>query len=148
MFPTTQELIKELGSALVGKVVVDPSNNFTISEEGKFLNANPEGVSAGQQIKALLPEGAYYVKAFGTMSAASLGLETTEQGDKVAQLFATDDSEAETRIVELMTAGGWEPVKAGGVDIAHKIEMTGDWHDVGGLNGRLLNRQQAEELVA
>lgn len=148
MFPVTQQLLKEHSSQLVDKVVVDPSNNFRVADDGRAVSANPEGSSAGQQNAALLPEGAHFVKALGTMSAANLGKETTGSGEKVAQLFATDDPVAQERITHLLRLGGWEPVKAGGLDIASRIEVGGAWHDRGGLSGRILSKEEAEKLVS
>lgn len=148
MFPVTQQLLKEHSSQLVDKVVVDPSNNFRVTDDGRAVSANPEGSSAGQQNAALLPEGAHFVKALGTMSAANLGKETTGSGEKVAQLFATDDPVAQERITHLLRLGGWEPVKAGGLDIASRIEVGGAWHDRGGLSGRILSKEEAEKLVS
>lgn len=148
MFPVTQQLLQEHSSQLVDKVVVDPSNNFRVADDGRAVSANPEGSSAGQQNAALLPEGAHFVKALGTMSAANLGKETTGSGEKVAQLFATDDPVAQERITHLLRLGGWEPVKAGGLDIASRIEVGGAWHDRGGLSGRILSKEEAEKLVS
>ncbi|WP_237199401.1 NADPH-dependent F420 reductase [Rothia nasimurium] len=148
MFPVTQQLLKEHSSQLVDKVVVDPSNNFRVTDDGRAVSANPDGSSAGQQNAALLPQGVHFVKALGTMSAANLGKETTGGGEKVAQLFATDDPVAEERIVNLLRLGGWEPVKAGGLEVASKIEVGGAWHDRGGLAGRILSKTEAEKLVS
>lgn len=148
MFPVTQQLLQEHSSQLVDKVVVDPSNNFRVADDGRAVSANPEGSSAGQQNAALLPQGVHFVKALGTMSAANLGKETTGSGEKVAQLFATDDPVAQERITHLLRQGGWEPVKAGGLDIASRIEVGGAWHDRGGLSGRILSKEEAEKLVS
>ncbi|ORC22134.1 hypothetical protein A7979_01125 [Rothia nasimurium] len=148
MFPVTQQLLKEHSSQLVDKVVVDPSNNFRVTDDGRAVSANPEGSSAGQQNAALLPQGVHFVKALGTMSAANLGKETTDSGEKVAQLFATDDPVAQERITHLLRLGGWEPVKAGGLDITSRIEVGGAWHDRGGLSGRILSKEEAEKLVS
>lgn len=148
MFPVTQQLLQEHSSQLVDKVVVDPSNNFRVADDGRAVSANPEGSSAGQQNAALLPQGVHFVKALGTMSAANLGKETTGSGEKVAQLFATDDPVAQERITHLLRLGGWEPVKAGGLDIASRIEVGGAWHDRGGLSGRILSKEEAEKLVS
>ncbi|MEX3609808.1 NAD(P)-binding domain-containing protein [Rothia sp. LK2588] len=146
MFPVIQTLLKEHASELVGKIVVDPSNNFRF-DDGKPVNANPEGESAGSQIQALVPEGASYVKAFGTMAAAQLGEERTADGEKVTLLFATDDDAAGEKIARLIETGGWDAVKVGGVDRAADIEVLGKLHPFGGLNDRLLSKAEVEELI-
>ena len=44
---------------------------------------------------------------------------------------------------------GFDPVKAGGVNEAVRIEMPGgDLHQAGGLGGRLLDADQAQAAVA
>lgn len=147
MFPVIQTLLKEHAGELAGKIVVDPSNNFRFDDDGNPVNANPEGESAGSQIQALVPEGASYVKAFGTMAAAQLGEERTADGEKVTLLYATDDDVAGEKIARLIETGGWDAVKVGGVDRAADIEVLGKLHPFGGLNDRLLSKAEAEELV-
>ena len=48
----------------------------------------------------------------------------------------------------LISVAGFAPVKAGGLDQAIRIEMLGDLHDFGGLNGKLLTAVQARALLA
>ena len=45
-------------------------------------------------------------------------------------------------------AAGFDPVKAGGLGAAIRIEMFGDLHDYGGLQGRLLDVAEARAAVA
>ncbi len=47
----------------------------------------------------------------------------------------------------LISAAGFAPVKAGGLDQAIRIEMFGDLHDFGGLDGKLLTVGQARALL-
>src|SRR5437016_13801325 len=63
-------------------------------------------------------------------------------------LYATDDDAAATTIERLIHAAGFEPLKAGGVADAGRIEMPGgDLHQYG-LNGALLDLDQARAAVA
>ena len=48
----------------------------------------------------------------------------------------------------LISVAGFAPVKAGGLDQAIRIEVFGDLHDFGGLNGKLLTTQEARALLA
>ena len=66
---TTKELIATDGRLLENKVVVDPSNPLGFDESGQMIRTLPEGQSAGSVVAALLPAGAHYVKAFGTLGA-------------------------------------------------------------------------------
>ena len=72
-FDVMKELIATYHSALVGKIVVDPSNPIAPDGKGGFKKTIPANESSGQHIAALLPEGSEFVKAFGTLSAQSLG---------------------------------------------------------------------------
>ena len=70
-----KELIQRHASALDGKVVIDPSNAITSDGKGGFVRTLPDGVSSGSVVAGLLPSGAHYVKAFGTLAADSLASE-------------------------------------------------------------------------
>jgi len=146
-FDATKQLVADNTDALSGKIVVDPSNNIAPDGDG-FKSLNPEGVSAGQQIAPLLPPDTRYVKAFGTLGAESLDATQTETGEKVALYYATDDDAAGAAVAELITRGGWDAVRAGGVDDTARIEVFGDIHQFGGLNGRLLSKSEAEAAAA
>src|SRR5438876_5601864 len=69
---TTKELIAKDGRLLENKVVVDPSNPLGFDESGQMIRTLPEGQSAGSVVAPLLPAGAHYVKAFGTLAADAL----------------------------------------------------------------------------
>jgi predicted dinucleotide-binding enzyme len=62
--------------------------------------------------------------------------------------YATDDDTAATTIERLIRAAGFDPLKAGGVADAGRIEMPGgDLHQAS-LNGALLNLDEARAAVA
>ncbi|RAG81012.1 NADP oxidoreductase coenzyme F420-dependent [Streptacidiphilus pinicola] len=145
-FPVTQQLLADNVTALQGKIVVDPSNNVAPDGDG-FKSLNPEGVSAGRQLADLAP-GARFVKAFGTVGADSLDVARTEGGERVALYYATDDQAAGDAVADLIAKGGWAAVRAGGVDDSGRIEVFGDLHQFGGLNGRLLSEDEARQAVA
>jgi predicted dinucleotide-binding enzyme len=145
-FDTTKQLLADNTEALTGKIVADPSNNIAPDGDG-FKSLNPEGVSAGQQIARLLPPDTRYVKAFGALGAESLDATRTENGDKVAFFYATDDDAAGAAVADLITQAGWDAVRAGGVEDTARIEVFGDLHEFGGLNGRLLSKSEAETAI-
>ena len=98
-------------------------------------------------VATLLPAGAHYVKAFGTLAADSLATAANRETRAVA-FYATDDETAATTIERLIRAAGFEPLKAGGVDDAIRIEMPGgDLHQAG-LNGAILDLDEARAAVA
>ncbi|MEU6657614.1 NAD(P)-binding domain-containing protein [Streptomyces sp. NPDC046821] len=146
-FEVIKQLLADNAEALKGKVVVDPSNNIAPDGDG-FRNLNPEGVSAGQQLAQLMPAGAHYAKAFGTVGAEALDATRTEHGDRIALYYATDDEAAGETVSDLITKGGWAPVRAGGVAATARIEVFGDLHQFGGLAGRLLSKGEAQAELA
>jgi predicted dinucleotide-binding enzyme len=146
-FPITKGLLTEYKDQLVGKIVIDPSNNMAVDESGNPSSLNPEGVSAAQQLAPLLPEGASYVKAFGTLSADMLDATVTDSGERPVLFYAADDEEVGDVVAALITKAGFDPVRAGGIEAAGRIEVFGDLHPLGGLNGRLVGRTEALQLI-
>lgn len=146
-FATTRELLTQYAPQLAGKTVVDPSNNIAPDGSGGFASQNPEGVSSGQQLAAAVPVGARYVKAFGTLAADQLDSTATDSGENAVLFYATDDDAAGEAVAELITKAGYDPVKAGGVNDTARIEVFGDLHPYGGLNGRAIARAEAVSLL-
>ena len=145
---TTKELIARDARLLENKVVVDPSNPLGFDESGQMIRTLPEGQSAGSVIAAQLPPGAHYVKAFGTLAADALATAADREPRQAVLFYATDDEAAATTIERLIRAAGFDPLKAGGVADAERIEMPGgDLHQAG-LNGALLDLDEARAAVA
>ncbi len=144
---TTKELITKDAHLLEGKVVVDPSNPLGFDEKGQMLRTLPDGESSGSVVAALLPAGAHYVKAFGTLGADALASSANREPQRAVLFYATDDDTAASAVERLILAAGFDPVKAGGVAAAGRIEVPGgDLHQAG-LNGEILNVDQARAAV-
>jgi 8-hydroxy-5-deazaflavin:NADPH oxidoreductase len=144
---TTRELIAKHASLLENKVVVDPSNPIGFDANGEVSRTLPDDQSAGSIVAGLLPANTHYVKAFGTLSVESLA-EAANRDPRVALFYATDDDDAATTIERLIRASGFDPVKAGGAAAALRIEMPGgDLHQFG-LNGELVDIDQARAAIA
>jgi 8-hydroxy-5-deazaflavin:NADPH oxidoreductase len=142
-----KELLAKYRDQLNGKVVIDPSNPVSLDKDGKMSRTLPEGTSSGQVVSSLLPPGAHYVKAFGTLGADSLASGANRKPDKVVLFYATDDDKAARTAESLITLAGFDPVKAGGVKDSIRVEVFGDLAQYGGLNGKLLTRREAEALL-
>jgi predicted dinucleotide-binding enzyme len=138
---STKELIGKYQNSLNDKIVIDPSNPISFTEDGKVRRTLPEGTSAGMVISSLLPASAHYVKAFGTLGADSLAKSANRMPEKAVLFYATEDAKAEREIVRLITEAGFDPVKAGGMNDTLRIEFFGD------LNSKLLNKSEAEAAV-
>jgi predicted dinucleotide-binding enzyme len=87
------------------------------------------------------------VKAFGTLGAESLASEANRT-PRAVLLYATDDDQAAAAIERLISAAGFDPVTAGGVDAALRIETFGDLHQFGGLDGKVVDASAARTAVA
>jgi predicted dinucleotide-binding enzyme len=145
---TLRELIPQHERLLEGKVVVDPSNPVGFDGSGQPFRTLPEGQSAGSVVAALLPAGTHYVKAFGTLAADALATGAHREPRRAVLLYATDDDTAATTIERLIRAAGFDPMKAGGVADAGRIEAPGgDLHQFG-LNGQLVDLDQARSATA
>ena len=140
-------VIKELADLLPGKLVVDPSNPVAYSADGQVSRTLPDGQSAGEVVSGLLPPGTRYVKAFGTMSAPMLGSGTNRE-PRAVLFYASDDDTASPDAERLIRTAGFEPVPVGGVAASIRIEVGGDLHAFGGLNGRMVNRDEAKALLS
>jgi predicted dinucleotide-binding enzyme len=147
-FDVLQDLVRQNAAHLAGKVVIDPSNPVAMDANGQFSRTLPDGVSAGSVIAGLLPSGAHFVKAFGTVAAEKLAGAANRSPERAVLFYATDDDVAASTAERLISAAGFAPVKAGGLDQAIRIEMFGDLHDFGGLNGKLLTVGEARALLA
>jgi predicted dinucleotide-binding enzyme len=146
---TIKELIAKDASLLENKVVVDPSNPLGFDESGKMIRTLPEGQSAGSVVAALLPASAHYVKGFGTLGADALASAANREPQRAVLFYATDDDTATTTIERLIRAAGFEPLQAGGLAEAGRLEVPGgDLHQGGGLNGQLVDLDQARDAVA
>jgi predicted dinucleotide-binding enzyme len=143
----TRGLIEENLARLANKVVVDPSNPVALNDKGEISRILPEGVSSGSVVAELLPDTSHFVKALGTLSAGSLEKAANRTPQRAVLFYATDDAEAQTAIERLISISGFDPVKAGGIDAAIRIEVGGDLNE-SGLNGQLVDAEQARVAIA
>jgi 8-hydroxy-5-deazaflavin:NADPH oxidoreductase len=138
----TRELVPARTRLLEGKVVIDPSNPIGFDEKGQMIRTLPEGESSGSVVAGLLPAGAHYVKAFGTLGADQLATSANRES-RVVLFYATDDDAAETTAQRLIRAAGFEPLKVGGVSDAGRIEGPD-----GELQGRIFDLDEARATIA
>ncbi len=141
-------VVAEQAHLLENKVVVDPSNPIGFDENGQMVRTLPDDQSAGSIVAALLPASAHYVKAFGTLGADSLAGSANREPRRVALFYATDDDIAADAAERLIRAAGFDPVKAGGFADARRLEGPDGDLSQGGLNGEVLDLDQARAAVA
>ena len=141
-----KQLIAQYGERLAGKVIVDPSNPVGPDGAGGYHKVIGDQESSGQILAGLLPAGARLVKAFGTLSAGTLSAAARQEPGRAVLFYAADDAAAGDLVAELIRAGGYEPVRVGGLDQSVRIEMFGDLHEYGAL-GRVVTKSEALALV-
>jgi 8-hydroxy-5-deazaflavin:NADPH oxidoreductase len=137
-----RQLIAEYGERLAGKIIVDPTNPIGPDGAGGYRKVIGEQESSGLIVAGLLPRGARLVKAFGTLSAPSLSAAAHREPERAVQFYAADDEDAGAVVADLIRAGGYEPVRVGGVDQSIRIEAFGDLHELGTL-GRAVTKSEA-----
>jgi 8-hydroxy-5-deazaflavin:NADPH oxidoreductase len=143
-----KKFIPEHAHLLENKVVIDPTNPLGFDENGQMIRTLPDDQSSGSIVAGLLPASTHYVKAFGTLAADSLASSANREPQRVALFYATDDDIAAGTVEQLITSAGFDPVKAGGIAVALRIEMPGgDLHQMG-LDGQLLDVEQARAALA
>ena len=133
---------------LKGKVVVDPTNPIKVDANGALVRSLPENQSAGAIIAGLLPPEAHYVKAFGSLGAASLAESANRVPRRAVLFYVTDDVQAGATVQRLISAAGFDPVQAGGLrDIARIEGPDGDLSQFG-LRGAVVDVDEARAAVA
>ena len=142
-----QAVIGEVADLLPGKVVIDPSNPISVGADGTISRTLPDGQSAGEVVSGWLPNGARFAKAFGTLPPQLLASGSNRAPDRAVLFYATDDAAAATEVERLIRIAGYEAAQAGGVRDSGRIEVGGDLHAFGGLNGRLVDAAEAKTLV-
>jgi hypothetical protein len=141
-------VIDEVADLLPGKLVIDPSNPIAIAADGTTSRTLPDGQSAGEVVASWLPQGTRYAKAFGTLPAPLLSSGANRTPKPAVLFYTTDDARAATQVERLIRIAGFEPMAVdGGVRKSGRIEVGGDLHAFGGLNGRLLDREEAASLL-
>jgi 8-hydroxy-5-deazaflavin:NADPH oxidoreductase len=144
---STREVIDEVVDLLRDKLVIDPSNPVLVAADGTLTRTLPEGESSGELVASLLPQGTRFVKAFGSMGATQLASNAHRMPQRAVLFYATDDAKAAAEVERLIQIAGFDPMRAGGITASARIEVGGDLHPWGGLNGRLLNRDEAAPLA-
>jgi len=143
---TLKDLIAQHSDLLRGKSRRRSLEPRRAGRRRRYLSDASRPPILGVCSRRLLPAEAHFVKAFGTLGAESLASEANRT-PRAVLFYATDDDQAAAAIERLISAAGFDPVKAGGVDAALRIETSGDLHQFGGLNGKVLNATEARTAV-
>ena len=132
-FNTIKEFMAKYANELQGKIIIDPSNPIAPDENGGFKKIIGENESAGEIISALIPAGARFAKALGSLGAASLESAAFQSPEKAVLFYATDDAGINEEVEQLIKDNGFEPVRIGSVNQSIRMEVFGDLHEFGAL---------------
>jgi predicted dinucleotide-binding enzyme len=138
---TLKSVVAEHAQRLDGKVVVDPTNPIGF-EDGQMIRTLPEDRSSSSVVAGVLPAGAHYVKAFGSLGATQLA-DTANREPRVVLFYATDDDAAAATAQRLIRTAGFEPMNVGGLADVERMEGPS-----GDLQGRVLDPDGARTALA
>nr|WP_321356492.1 NAD(P)-binding domain-containing protein [uncultured Draconibacterium sp.] len=129
MFHNLQEFLKEYAAELQNKIIIDPSNPVSIDEKGNFTKLIGEQESAGQVISQALPNGAKLVKAWCTLGVDTLINQAFQETEQAVLFYATDNTDIDADIKQLIQDTGFEPFNVGGIDQSIRLELFGDLNE-------------------
>lgn len=109
-------VVREYGSLLRGKVLVDITNPVNADASGLV----PPEDSGAQAIAAAAPAGAHVVKAFNTVFSGVLA-----DGRPLDVFLAGDDADAKSQVSTFVESLGLRPLDTGPLAMARSLEHTG-----------------------
>lgn len=124
-YPGIKDAVREYGSRLAGKVVVDITNPLDTTTWDRL--ATPPGASSAEEIAALVPEGTPVVKAFNTTFGGTL-VAGEAAGQQLDVFVAGDDDAAKRKVAQLVSDGGLRPIDVGPLARAQQLEQLGFLH--------------------
>lgn len=145
-FNALKEFFLTYSTELEGKIIVDVSNPIAPDGNGGFKKIIGQNESAGKILSELIPKNAKLIKAFGTLGAGSLLNDAFAEPDKKVLFYASDSTNSNQQIEELITSSGFAPLQVGGIDQAIRIEVFGDLHEFGEL-GKTVTLEEVKNTV-
>lgn len=145
-FNSLKEFFQTYAKALEGKIIVDVSNPIAPDGNGGFKKIVGEHESAGQILSNLIPKSAKLIKAFGTLGAGSLVGAAFNSPERKVLFYASDSTNSNQQIEELISSSGFKPFHVGGIDQSVRIEVFGDLHEFGRL-GKTVTLEEARGIL-
>ena len=123
-YPINKQLVRELGSALDNKIVVDIANPLDFTT---FEPATQPGSSSAEEVASVAPSSARVVKSFNTTFAGTL-VKGSVAGQPLDVFIAGDDQEAKNIVAQLARDGDLNPIDVGPLKRAQQVEGIGYLH--------------------
>ncbi|HRI79755.1 MAG TPA: NAD(P)-binding domain-containing protein, partial [Cyclobacteriaceae bacterium] len=121
-FNSLKEFFQTYAVELEGKIIVDVSNPIAPDGNGGFKKIVGVHESAGQILSNLIPKSAKLIKAFGTLGAGSLVGAAFNSPVKKVLFYASDSTNSNQQIEDVISSSGFEPFHVGGIDQSIRIE--------------------------
>lgn len=145
-FNSLKEFFQTYAIELEGKIIVDVSNPIAPDGNGGFKKIVGEHESSGQILSNLLPKSAKLIKAFGTLGAGSLAGAAFSSPERKVLFYASDSTNSNQQIEEVISNSGFEPFHVGGIDQSIRIEVFGDLHEFGKL-GKTVTLEEVKGIL-
>lgn len=145
-FNSLKEFFQTYAVELEGKIIVDVSNPIAPDGNGGFKKIVGEHESAGQILSNLIPKSAKLIKAFGTLGASSLAGAAFNSPERKVLFYASDSTNSNQQIEEVISSSGFEPFHVGGIDQSIRIEVFGDLHEFGRI-GKTVTLQEVKGIL-
>jgi 8-hydroxy-5-deazaflavin:NADPH oxidoreductase len=145
-FNSLKEFFQTYAKELEGKIIVDVSNPIAPDGNGGFKKIVGEHESSGQILSNLIPKSAKLIKAFGTLGAGSLVGAAFNSPERKVLFYASDSTNSNQQIEEVISSSGFEPFHVGGIDQSIRIEVFGDLHEFGRL-GKTLTLEEVKGIL-
>ncbi|MEV0388642.1 NAD(P)-binding domain-containing protein [Nonomuraea sp. NPDC050643] len=115
------DVVAELGAALEGKIVIDPSNPIGERDGAAVVVAVPDGLTSPQYQQHVLGERVRLVRTFNTKypnELLDLGLAGQRGGARADMPYWGDDDAAKKAVVPLIEDAGFTAIDGGGLSEA------------------------------
>lgn len=118
-YSAIKDVTSEIDSSCAGKTVIDATNPLSSDYSSLTVGFS---TSAAEEIQKLVPE-AKVVKAFNTVFAPVFASQKPERsGRKVTVFYAGNDTEAKSRVAELITKMGFDALDCGALQASRLLE--------------------------
>ncbi|WP_188189127.1 NADPH-dependent F420 reductase [Nonomuraea sp. SYSU D8015] len=114
-------VVEQLGGALAGKIVIDPSNPITERDGAATAVAVPDGLTSPQYQQNVLGPNVRLVRTFNTKypnELLELGTAGQRGGTRADMPYWGDDDAAKKAVVPLIEAAGFTAIDGGGLSDA------------------------------
>ncbi len=145
-FNALKEFFKTYSTELGGKIIVDVSNPIAPDGNGGFKKIIGENESAGKILSELIPENTKLIKAFGTLGVGSLLNAAFNASEKKVLFYASDSTNSNKQIEEVIKSSGFVPFHVGGLDQSIRIEVFGDLHEFGKI-GKTVTLEEVKNII-